>query len=314
MPQSRQVVAGPLSPPSSSASGTSGRRVVAGDRGEHWLGMLLTTGSAIAYSTAGFFTRLIHLDAWTVLFWRGAFAGLFLAGFIVWQNRRGTLAAARAIGVPGVVAASLSTLATIFFINAFRRTSVADVTIIFAATPLVTASIAWLWLGERGRWATLLASAAALLGVVVMVGGATREGHLFGDLLAIGTTLCMAMMMILIRKHRETPMLPAACLSAFLCPLAVWPVAAPGNVRPTDMGYLALFGTTQFGLGLLLLTLGTRLISATESALVSALEAPLAIVWVWLAFKEVPALTTFAGGAIVMAAVSAYIVTSSRQR
>src|SRR5438105_2556232 len=314
MPQSRQAVAGPVSPSASSAGGTSGRRAVAGDRSEHWLGMLLTTASAIAYSTAGFFTRLIHLDAWTVLFWRGMFAGLFIAGFIVWQNRRGTLAAVRAIGVPGVVAASLSTLATIFFINAFRRTSVADVTIIFAATPLVTAAIARLWLGERERSATLLASAAALLGVVVMVGGATREGHLFGDLLAIGTTLSMAMMMILIRKHRETPMLPAACLSAFLCPLAVWPVAAPWNVRPTDMGYLALFGTTQFGLGLLLLTLGTRLISATESALVSALEAPLAIVWVWLAFKEVPALTTFAGGAIVMAAVSAYIVTSSRQR
>jgi drug/metabolite transporter (DMT)-like permease len=109
-------------------------------------------------------------------------------------------------------------------------------------------------------------------------------------------------------------MLPAACLSAFLCPLAVWPVAAPGNVRPADMGYLALFGTTQFGLGLLLLTLGTRLISATESALVSALEAPLAIAWVWLAFHEVPSLTTFAGGAVVMAAVSAYIVSSTRWR
>jgi drug/metabolite transporter (DMT)-like permease len=288
--------------------------VAADDGDQHWLGMLLTTASAIAYSSAGFFTRLIHLDAWTVLFWRGVFAGLFLAGFIVWQNRRGTLAAVRAIGVPGLVAASLSTLATILFINAFRRTSVADVTIIFAVTPLVTATIAWLWLGERERWTTLLASAAALLGVVVMVGGAAKEGHLFGDLLAVGTTLCMAVMMILIRKYRETPMLPAACLSAFLCPLAVWPVAAPGNVRPADMGYLALFGTTQFGLGLLLLTLGTRLISATESALVSALEAPLAIAWVWLAFHEVPSLTTFAGGAVVMAAVSAYIVSSTRWR
>ena len=49
--------------------------------------MVLTTASAIAYSTAGFFTRLIHLDAWTVLFWRGAFAGLFLQSGSFFRRR-----------------------------------------------------------------------------------------------------------------------------------------------------------------------------------------------------------------------------------
>lgn len=41
----------------------------------HAQGILLITLSAVAYSSAGFFTRLIHLDAWTMLFWRGLFAG-----------------------------------------------------------------------------------------------------------------------------------------------------------------------------------------------------------------------------------------------
>lgn len=284
----------------------------ADDRDQHWLGILLTTASAVAYSTAGFFTRLIHLDVWTLLFWRGIFAGLFIAGFIAWQNRGNTLAKIRAIGGAGLVAACLSTLATIFFINAFRRTSVADVAIIYATVPFVTAALGWLWIGQRESWMTFLASAAALLGVIVMVGGAVTEGHLFGDVLAFGMTLCMAIMMVIIRKYRETPMLPAACLSAFLSSLVVWPLAGPGTAGPRDIAYLMLFGTTQFGLGLLLLTLGTRLISATESALVSVLETPLAPIWVWLAFNEIPSLATFAGGAIVMIAVSAHILTSSR--
>ncbi len=278
----------------------------------HRLGILLTTAAAVAYSTAGFFTRLIHLDVWTVLFWRGVFAGLFIAGFMVWQYRRGTLAAVRAVGIPGVVAAFFSTLATILFINAFRRTSVADVTLIYATAPFVTSALGWVWLGERESWTTLAASTAALLGVIVMVGGAAMEGHLFGDLLAFGVTVCMAMVMLIIRRHRDTPMLPAACLSSFLCSLMVWPVAAPGTARPADMVSLALFGTTQLGLGLVLLTLGTRLISATESALMSTLESPLAPLWVWLAFNEIPSPATFAGGAIVMAAVTAHIVVSSR--
>lgn len=281
-------------------------------RDGHQLGILLTVASSVAYSTAGFFTRLISLDVWTVLFWRGVFAGLFIAGVIVWQHRRGTVEAVRAIGVPGLVAAALSSLATILFINAFRRTSVADVTIIWAAAPFVTAALGWVWLGERESWTTLAASTAALIGVIVMVRGAVTEGHLFGDLLAFGVTLCMAVMMLIIREHRDTPMLPAACLSALLCSLVVWPVAAPGSAHPTDMGSLFLFGTTQLGLGLLLLTLGTRLISATESALMSALEAPLAPLWVWLAFNEIPSLAAFAGGVIVLTAVSAHIVASSR--
>lgn len=52
--------------------------------------------------------------------------------------------------------------------------------------------------------------------------------------------------------------------------------------------YLMLFGMAQFGLGLLLLALGTRLISATRSALIGSLELPLAPVWVWLAFGATP--------------------------
>ncbi len=284
------------------------------DRTQHLLGIVLTTTSAIAYSTSGFFTRLIHLDAWTILFWRGIFAGLLIGGFIVWQQRRSTLAAVWAIGGPGLVAASLSTLATIMVINAFRRTSVADVTIISAAAPFMTAALGWLWIGERERGATLLASIGALFGAIVMVGGAVTEGHLIGDLLAFGMTLCMAVMMLVIRKHRATPMLPAACFSAFLCSLVVWPVASPGAAGPRDIVYLALFGTTQFGLGLLLLTLGARLVSATESALMSALEAPLGPFWVWLAFGEIPSPTTWVGGTIIMGAVSAHILTSSRSR
>ena len=36
-------------------------------------GLVLTTLSAIAWSTAGFFTTLIPLDNWSLLVWRGLF-------------------------------------------------------------------------------------------------------------------------------------------------------------------------------------------------------------------------------------------------
>ena len=63
----------------------------------HTQGILLITLSAIAYSSAGFFTRLIHLDAWTMLFWRGSFAGVMILCVIVVLERRNTLVAMRAL-------------------------------------------------------------------------------------------------------------------------------------------------------------------------------------------------------------------------
>jgi len=281
-------------------------------RGQHWLGIALNLSSAVAYSTSGFWTRLIPLDPWTILFWRGLFAGVFIGGVIVWRYGRRTLEIVRGIGAPGVAAACLSTFATIMYINAFRRTSVADVMIMNATTPFLAAVFGWLWLRERERWSTLAASAVALAGTAVMVGGSVREGHLAGDLLAFGMALCMAGMMLILRRHRETPMLPAACLSALLCPLFVWPLAHPGGVGPTNMLYLVLFGVTQFGLGLLLLTLGAQLISATETALIQATEVPLGPLWVWFAFREVPPVPTWIGGAIIMAAVAGHVYMSRR--
>jgi drug/metabolite transporter (DMT)-like permease len=233
---------------------------------------------------------------------------------IMAQERRNTWGAFRAIGRPGLLAAICSTTATILYINAFRYSSVADVAVIFAVAPFLTAGLGWLWLGVKEPWTTLAASLVALFGVTIMVGGAVADGHLFGDVLAFGMTLCMAIMMLIIREHHETPMLPAACLSALLCPLLVWPFASPFEVSMPDMLKLLLFGTTQFGLGLVFLTVGGQMVSATENALINTLETPLAVAWVWVCFNEAPSGANLAGGIIVMVAVVGHVWHSNRSR
>jgi hypothetical protein len=71
-------------------------------RASYRLGILLVTASAVAWSTTGFFTRLIPLDTGTLLFWRGLFGGLGILVFIVLQQRRNTVRAfARWVSRPG---------------------------------------------------------------------------------------------------------------------------------------------------------------------------------------------------------------------
>jgi drug/metabolite transporter (DMT)-like permease len=83
------------------------------------------------------------------------------------------------------------------------------------------------------------------------------------------------------------------------------PFTSPSSlhVSPLQLAQLALFGVTSFGLGLILYTIGARHLHAARSALISALDTPLAPLWVWLAFGLRPALASVIGGGIVLVAV-----------
>ena len=62
-------------------------------------------------------------------------------------------------------------------------------------------------------------------------------------------------------------------------------------------------GVGQMGLGLLLFTMGARLIVASEVALITLLEVVLGPFWAWVAVGETPALMTVVGGVVVVVAV-----------
>src|SRR6201999_11732 len=115
----------------------------------------------------------------------------------------------------------------------------------------------------------------------------------------------MSFVLVLIRRNPGVSMLPAVGLSAFLCALFVLPWAPPLGVSSRDLGDLVLCDASQFGMGLLLLALGTPLVSATRGALIGTLQTPLGTLWVWLAFAEPPSTATLVGGAIVLPAVIA---------
>jgi len=270
-----------------------------------WLGTLLLLASATAYSSAGFFTRLIHVDAWTLLFWRGLFGGSLLAMVVAVQQRGRLWQSIRVMGWEGALVAVCSAVATMCFLNAMRLTAVADVMVIDAAIPFITAALAWAILGERESLFTLGATAVAFAGMAVMAGPAVAGGHMAGDALAFAMATLMSLVIVLIRRNRGVNMVPAVCGSAILCALLVSPFASPLQVDGESLGLLALFGVSQFGLGLLLLAIGTPLVSATRGALLGVLQTPLGTLWVWLAFAEQPAALTLIGGAIVLVAVLA---------
>lgn len=275
--------------------------------GSYRLGLALVTASTIAWSTAGLFTRVISVETGTMLVWRGVFGaiGLFIV-ILMLEGKRG-ITAFRHLGVPGWSFAIISAVGMVCFIYALRLTTVAHVSIIYATVPLVAAGLAWVVMRETPSKHAIAASLVALIGVSVMV-GLGRDGTLIGDLMAFGMTLVMAIIMVISRRYQNLPILQAACLSAVLSSAAAIPMADGIAVSSDQLWLLALFGLVNSALGLALFTLGARMLPAIETALIGALEAPIAPLWVWLMFAETPSRETFVGGVIVFVAVAAHLV------
>ena len=58
--------------------------------------------------------------------------------------------------------------------------------------------------------------------------------------------------------------------------------------------------------------LGSSVLPSGKDTLIGTIETPLMPFWIWLAFQEVPASRALVGGALVMGAVVADIVSDSR--
>jgi len=280
------------------------------------LGFALVTASAIAWSTAGLFTRALPLDSATLLAWRGIYGGIGIVAIgLMVEGRQiggGFRRFCRRDGWPGWLFAASAIIGMICYIASLRATSVAHVAVIYASIPFVAAAFGWIFVKERPTFAALSASLAALLGIAVMVGFGS-DGALAGDLLAFGMTLGMASGMVLARRFHDIPFLPAAAISAFVSGAICWPYGHPLDVTAGQMGLLALFGIVNSAVGFGLFTLGARFLPTVETALIGSLDAPLSPLWVWLVFNEVPGVSTLVGGAIVFVAVAVFLAISGRQ-
>lgn len=292
-------------------------RLRAGDpRRAYLLGILLLILGTIAFSSAGFFVRILGRDAATLLFWRGIFTALAVLAFVGWQEGRGTVAAFCAMGAPGLAVAVLSTASMATFIASLQYTTVANNSIIFGTAPFLTAGLGWLMIGERPSRPTMLFSVIAFTGAALVVGSSLQLSgpSLVGDGLAVLMTLSFTVKTVLVRQYRERPMIPAGCVGALLGSAVAIPFVADWSITLDELWLFALFGFTQQGAGLILTTLGIGRVPAAHAALLMALDLPLSPVWVWAVFGERPSAMALGGGAIVLVAIMGHIVVEGRRQ
>ncbi len=206
------------------------------------------------------------------------------------------------MGRSGLLIGVLGALGTGAFVPAFKLTTIANVTLIYAAAPIFAGLLAWAFLSERLSVQRILAILLAFGGVAVIVSGSLGGLHLSGDLLALWMTCMMALIIVVYRAWPETPAAGPIVLSSIILLVPAVSFGDPMAVSGGEIGIMALFGL-QFTVASITLMEGAKRISAAQTALLSILETPLAPLLAWMVLAEVPATATFAGGGLVFAAV-----------
>ena len=280
----------------------------------HLYGILITIAGVLILSPDGLLVRLVSVDSWTVLFWRGLLFSIGILGFYLFRYGVGTVGLIKVMGRRGLLAAGLFTLSTTFFVLAITHTSVANALVIIATAPLFAALFSWIFLKETISLSTWIAILVCIGGISLIFIGSMGGGSRIGDLYAIACAFGIAGQVTTVRHARSVDMVPSLGLAGIMTAIIAFPLATPLSINGEDLTYLCLLGLLVLPIAFGLITIGPRYISAPEVSLIMLLESIFGPLWVWLVLSEVPRPETVTGGALVIITLIIHTAVTYRKK
>jgi drug/metabolite transporter (DMT)-like permease len=273
-------------------------------------GMVAVT---LMWSIAGVVTRSLQAaEAFEVTFWRSLFNALALGGLLValrgpsalWRSVKD---GGRTLWLSGLCWGVMYTA----FMVALTLTTVAGVLVTMAISPLLTALIARVALGQRlaaRTWAAILVAGGGIAWMFSRGLGEATSRQLLGMLVAFAVPLASAVNWTVIQHSNRAgaaarDLMPAVLIGAVLSAAVTLPLAWPLAASAHDLGLLGLLGVVQLAIPCLLAVRVARVLSAPEVALLALLEVIFGVLWAWLWAGETPSGPVLGGGALVLAAL-----------
>ncbi|MCP4333915.1 MAG: DMT family transporter [Gammaproteobacteria bacterium] len=272
-------------------------------------GVVLVLLAGVFWSSMGVGIRLIEeANVWQILFYRSIALAIFLFCIITYKSGYRPVAAVRSAGIAGVIGALGLVAAFSGGVYAIQTTTVANAMFLFAAAPFLAAVFGWIILREQVRKATWIAMIFASIGIAIMVINGFAAGRLIGNLSAIASAFGFAVFSIALRWGKLEDMLPAVFLAGVftfvtagvICLSKGYSFALPRS----DIGSAITLGYLQVGMGLVIYTVGSKVVPAAELTLLSMTEVLLGPFWVWIFMGESVSFYTLFGGSVLMMAIA----------
>ncbi len=260
-------------------------------------GILITLLGVLIIVPDSLMIRLIDAHEMTIVFWRSGISLLVMGGYCLFVSgfvRMGPAALLFAIS---------EAAGSILFIVALENTSVASTLFLVSTSPIFSALISRIVLGERLSRRMLITIILALVGIAVIASGSAGSdpSRLVGDLAAIGVALSLGIAFTTVRHSPDVPVVQGLAL-AYLCAAVFSFTFAPNlQLHGAEWVWITLNGALFVPVGFALLAMGPRYITSAEVSLILLLEAVLAPLLVWSVLGENPGNCVILGGAIVLA-------------
>ena len=281
-------------------------------------GVVLVLAAGICWSTIGLGIRHIEIaNVWQILFFRSLALTPLLLLVMTLRARGNPFSVIYNAGLAGIFGGISLVFAFSGGILAIQTTTVANAMFLFASAPFFAAVLGWVVLSEHVRKATWVSMVGALVGIIVMVWEGVSLGRIIGNVAALISALGFAAFTISLRWQKLEDMMPAVLLAGFFAITAagiLCQIKGYGfNIPARDIGVAVAMGIFQVGAGLILYTLGSKVVPSAELALLSMTEVVFGPFWVWLFLGETIGGYTLLGGGVLLLAITGNAISGLRR-
>ena len=267
-------------------------------------GYLLLLFGAFCLSWGGFIVRSFETtDAWEILLLRSFFFFLGVSVFLLSMYKKDAFRTIKKAGLAGLLGGFVMSFSFIAFVFAMMNTSVANVVFIISTQTMFLAIFGYFYLKEKVSVIGLLSIVLAMMGITVMIGDSISSGTLFGNLVALTIPISFSILVMIIRKNSNLDLIPAIWYASISSVLISFFMANDLNFTNNDILMGFLLGVPQLTFGFVCITIGSRTTKSVTIGLLMLVETIFAPLWVWLFLNEIPPLSVFIGGSIIIFAI-----------
>jgi len=275
-------------------------------------GVLLIFLAALLWSTGGVFIKATSLNAFQTSLWRSLFASLA----ILLMARPKTLL----LDATSLIASLAYTATLILFVLGTKLTTAANAILLQYTAPIYILVLAHFILNEKMTRIGVMTVALCITGMAIFFLDKLSPEGVVGNLAALGSGVCFAVMTVFLRKNKGGEPVSAilfgniwiVIICAAISFFQVYSLDAFA-LSPKDALLTGFLGVFQIALPYLLFVNAIKHIPALEASLLSMLEPILNPIWVMLFVGESPSLNAVIGGSVIIGAVALQNIITAKQ-
>ena len=258
--------------------------------------------SGFCWSLAGVFIKSLALHPAVIAFYRSLFAMLFFlpfAGTRRWRAR------------PRLLFSGLAfTAATGSLVWATKLTTAANAIVLQNTAPVFVCVLVYLLFRERPTRPNLVTLLFGMAGILAIFAGAAGAQDFLGVSVGLGSGFALGIYFVNLRFLRGFDPFGLMLANNFVSTLVLFGFAHGRlSVSASELIALACLGVVQFAFAHYFFFRSIEHISVQEASLISLTEPVLNPLWVALWVGEVPSLTTFIGGGLILSGLALRYIT-----